>query len=160
EATGAVDELNASIGLALAAAAGGPVVPLLKGIQNDLFDLGADLTVPPGTPAKRRGAPAPLRITAAHIAPLETAIDSFNSRMKPLASFVLPGGSPLAAALHQARTVCRRAERRVVSLARREPLDPEPIIYLNRLSDLLFVLARHANADGAGDVLWVPGGGR
>jgi cob(I)alamin adenosyltransferase len=157
EATGDVDELNAAIGLTRVAATSGPVADLLGRIQNDLFDLGADLTVPERG-ARSRGGRAPLRITPAHVTPIESAIDFLNARLRPLSSFVLPGGSPLAAALHHARTVCRRAERRLVALSRRESLNPQTIVYLNRLSDLLFVLGRHANDDGAGDVLWVPGG--
>ena len=159
EACGDVDELNAVIGLAVASGPGPEIAEILRGIQNDLFDLGADLTVPAAAPGRGRGAArrAPLRITAAHVAPLEAAIDRCNARMKPLSSFVLPGGSPAAACLHHARTVCRRAERRLVTVARREPLNPQTIVYLNRLSDLLFVLGRRANDDGRQDVLWVPG---
>lgn len=157
EACGDVDELNASIGAAIAAAVATEVAALLRRVQNDLFDLGADLTVPESSARTRKGR-APLRILPSHVAHLEKAIDHFNARLQPLNSFVLPGGTPLAAALHHARTVCRRAERRLVTLARREPVNEQALIYLNRLSDLLFVLGRHANDDGAGDVLWVPGG--
>jgi cob(I)alamin adenosyltransferase len=159
EACGDVDELNAAIGLAVASGPGPGIAELLRGIQNDLFDLGADLTVPAAAPARGRtaGRRAPLRITAGHVVPLEAAIDRCNARLRPLSSFVLPGGSPAAATLHHARTVCRRAERRLVTVARREPLNPQAIVYLNRLSDLLFVLARRANDDGRLDVLWVPG---
>lgn len=158
EATGDVDELNAAIGVVVAAAVATEVAALLRRVQNDLFDLGADLTVPE-TPARAgKGRRRPLRITPDQVTHLEKAIDFFNARLAPLTSFVLPGGTPVAAALHHARTVCRRAERRLVALARRESLNEQAVIYLNRLSDLLFVLARHANDDGAGDVLWVPGG--
>jgi cob(I)alamin adenosyltransferase len=158
EACGAVDELNAALGLVLVAGPDQETADLLSGIQNDLFDLGADLTVP-GAPSPRGRAArrAPLRMTAAHVAPLEAAIDRCNTRLQPLRSFVLPGGSPASAWLHHARTVCRRAERRLVTLARREALNPQAIVYLNRLSDLLFVLGRKANDDGRRDVLWVPG---
>jgi cob(I)alamin adenosyltransferase len=99
-------------------------------------------------------------VTAGQAERLERAIDAANERLQPLTSFVLPGGTPAAAWLHLARTVCRRAERAVVTLARAEPLNPHAVVYLNRLSDLLFVLARAANGDGAQDVLWVPGAGR
>jgi cob(I)alamin adenosyltransferase len=159
EACGDVDELNAVIGLVVAAGPGPEIAELLRGIQNDLFDLGADLTVPAASPARGRAVArrAPLRITPAHVAPLEAAIDRCNARLQPLSSFVLPGGSPASAWLHHARTVCRRAERRLVTVARREALNPQAIVYLNRLSDLLFVLGRKANDDGRRDVLWVPG---
>lgn len=155
EATGDVDELNAVLGLAIASDPGPDAAALLRGVQNDLFDLGADLTVPPGRGAARRR--APLRLTADHVRPLEEAIERANAALAPLRTFVLPGGSAAAAWLHVARTVCRRAERRLVTLARREALNPQVIVYLNRLSDLLFVLARRANHDGREDVLWVPG---
>jgi cob(I)alamin adenosyltransferase len=157
EACGDVDELNAALGLALAAGLDPSIADLLRGIQNDLFDLGADLTVPAGGAGRARSRRAPLRITKAHVAPLEAAIDRHNAALRPLSSFVLPGGSPASAWLHHVRTVCRRAERRLVTVARRESLNPQAIVYLNRLSDLLFVLARRANDDGRGDVLWVPG---
>ena len=155
EATGAVDELNAVLGLAIASDPASGDAGLLRDVQNDLFDLGADLTLPPGRGAARRR--APLRLTEAHVRPLEEAIERANAALVPLRTFVLPGGSPAAAWLHLARTVCRRAERRLVTVARRETLNPQAIVYLNRLSDLLFVLARRANRDGREDVLWVPG---
>ena len=171
EACGDVDELNAVLGLALVAGMGTEAGPVLREVQNDLFDLGADLTIP--LPPKRRGAGAArgakaparsaLRITPDYVLPLERAIDRFNKPLSPLRSFVLPGGSVASAWLHLARTVCRRAERRLVTLSRREPLNPQTIVYLNRLSDLLFVLARQANDGGRTDVLWAPGrrsGGR
>lgn len=149
EACGAVDELNAVLGLALAAPAGATAAPgngsgdLLRRVQNDLFDLGADLCLPE-TPRRARGpARPPLRITTAHVRPLEEAIDRVNAPLGTLRSFILPGGTEAAAWLHLARTVCRRAERRVVSLARKQRLNPQVIVYLNRLSDLLFVLARY-----------------
>jgi cob(I)alamin adenosyltransferase len=156
EAYGAVDELNAVIGL-LAAAAPRSVRPLLARVQNDLFDLGADLCVPESErPAARRA----LRLAAGQTAWLEREIAARLARQRPLKSFVLPGGSPAAAWAHLARTVCRRAERRVAALAARERVQPEPLRYLNRLSDLLFVLARAFNADGRRDRLWIPGAGR
>ena len=153
---GEVDELNACLGLATLAA-GLPEADLLRGIQNDLFDVGADLCVPqsadeqPGTC---------LRVTEAQVSALERAIDRLNERLQPLHSFILPGGSPASAALHMARTVCRRAERCVVTLMANESINPQVLVYINRLSDLLFVLARIANDDGRADVLWTPGGQR
>ena len=169
EATGDVDELNAVLGLALLSGLDPEATNLLRSVQNDLFDLGADLTVPEaggsarlgkGSSGSDSGRSAPLRMTASHTRPLEEAIERFNAPLGPLRSFVLPGGSASSAWLHLARTVCRRAERRLVSLARRERVNAEGIVYLNRLGDLLFVLARRANDGGRGDVLWSPGGGR
>ena len=119
-------------------------------IQNDLFDLGADLATVDET------APA-LRITQAQVERLEQEIDVVNSNLQPLTSFILPGGKPLAAWLHLGRTVARRAERRMTELAVEEPVNEAAMQYINRVSDLLFVLARHANGDGEGDVLWIPG---
>jgi len=159
EAYGTVDELNALLGLALPAVADPEEAALLRSIQNDLFDVGADLCVPE-RPKRGRAAPdrRPLRITEAHVRPLEEAIDRINAALQPLRSFVLPGGIAASAWLHLARTVCRRAERRLVALARKEAINPQAIIYLNRLSDLLFVMARRANDGGRADILWVPGG--
>jgi cob(I)alamin adenosyltransferase len=154
-AYGSVDELNAVLGLLLAHGAGGEA-DLLRGIQNDLFDVGADLCVPqePGeTPGRR------LRVRPEQAARLEAAIDRLNAGLAPLTSFVLPGGRPAAAWAHLARAVCRRAERDVVTLARTETVNPHVLVYLNRLSDLLFVLARVCNQGDGGDVLWAPGGG-
>jgi cob(I)alamin adenosyltransferase len=151
-AYGTVDELNAVVGMARQELAGEEPDPLLARIQNELFDLGADLATP--------GAEGGLRITPDQVRALEAAIDGANERLQPLESFVLPGGSALSARLHLARTVCRRAERALVSLARRDPINLHGLHYLNRLSDLFFVLARVANDDGAQDVLWVPGGSR
>jgi cob(I)alamin adenosyltransferase len=159
EAFGSVDELNAVLGLAILSLADAEAADLLRTIQNDLFDLGADLCVPerPKSGRAKRARP-PLRITEAHVQPLEQTIDRFNAALDPLTSFVLPGGTAASAWLHLARTVCRRAERRVVALGDRETINPQTIIYLNRLSDLLFVMARRANEGGRADVLWVPGG--
>ncbi len=158
-AYGDVDEANAAIGVALVAieAESGTtdVASLLRTVQNDLFDLGADLCVPD---SDAPDAPEALRITDAQVEALEQAIDQFNAELAPLKSFVLPGGSAAAAHLHQARTIARRAERSVTALAAREKVNPTAIAYINRLSDLLFVLARRANGNGADDVLWVPGG--
>ena len=153
-AYGEVDELNAVLGLVHVHCPDGADRDLLREVQNDLFDVGADLCVP--------GTQGGLRVTAAQAGRLERAIDRVNDRLAPLTSFVLPGGTPAAAWLHLARTVCRRAERAVVTLAAAEPggVNPDVLVYLNRLSDLLFVLARGANADGNGDVLWVPGKSR
>lgn len=155
EAYGQVDELNAVLGLLAAYCPDAPEAVLLRGIQNDLFDVGADLCVPStadDVPGKS------LRVTAAQVEKLEKAIDRLNEGLQPLRSFILPGGSPAAAWLHLARTVCRRAERAVVTLTAAEEVNAQVLIYLNRLSDFLFVLGRVANG-AAGDVLWVPGGG-
>jgi cob(I)alamin adenosyltransferase len=157
EAYGQVDELNAVLGLLAAYCPGGPEAGLIRSVQNDLFDVGADLCVPPADgeqPGQR------LRVTAAQAERLEQAIDRLNEPLEPLHSFVLPGGTPAAAWLHLARTVCRRAERASVALAKSEPVNPQVLVYLNRLSDLLFVLARSVNDGGKADVLWVPGQSR
>ena len=160
EAYGTVDELNAFVGAArLHSGADAVLQAMLMRIQNDLFDLGADLATPEtGQPSEI----APLRVIDAQVQRLEAEIDSLNKGLTPLRSFVLPGGSALAAALHICRTVARRAERLVVELAAREgeTVSPEAVRYLNRLSDFFFVAARHGNDRGAGDVLWVPGQNR
>jgi cob(I)alamin adenosyltransferase len=159
EAYGTVDETNACIGLARLHTAGHDVDPMLGRIQNDLFDLGADLaTVETDKPLPYE----PLRVTQAQVDRLEQEIDRLNAPMAPLRSFVLPGGTPAAAALHLARTVCRRAERHVVELMQKpdEKVSPEAVKYLNRLSDFLFVASRSVNDHGALDVLWVPGQNR
>jgi cob(I)alamin adenosyltransferase len=153
-AYGTVDELNAVLGVLLAQQPDLAEAELLRGIQNDLFDVGADLCVPQ---TAEEAAGQRLRVTEAQSLRLEAAIDRLNASLKPLGSFVLPGGQPAAAWCHLARTVCRRAERDVVTLARTEPVNPQVIVYLNRLSDLLFVLARALNHQGKDDVLWVPG---
>jgi cob(I)alamin adenosyltransferase len=153
-AYGAVDELNAALGLLLAHHPAAPETDLLRGIQNDLFDVGADLCVPQ-PPDEQPG--ARLRVRPGQSARLEAAIDRLNAPLAPLTSFVLPGGQPPAAWCHLARTVCRRAERDVVTLSHAESVNPEVIVYLNRLSDLLFVLARVYNNNGRDDVLWQPG---
>jgi cob(I)alamin adenosyltransferase len=156
-AYGGVDELNAVLGLAIAAGVPETWRTMLQRIQNDLFDLGADLCVPA---AEVSPTPPPLRMTVQQVAQLEAWIDEVNERLSPLTSFVLPGGSIAAAHLHWARTVCRRVEIGVLHLADAEPVNPQATIYLNRLSDLLFVLARAANNDGRADILWKPGGER
>lgn len=157
EAFGQVDELNAVLGLVAASSPDLPEATLLRTIQNDLFDVGADLCVPQpeGEPPGER-----LRVSAAQAERLEKEIDRLNDGLQPLRSFILPGGSPAAAWLHLARTVCRRAERAVVTLMHTDRVNPHALIYLNRLSDLLFVMARVANDGGRGDVLWVPGANR
>ena len=155
-AIGEVDEANAAIGAAIAALSPGKLTNKLGAIQNELFDLGADLA----TPETEKPLPyEPLRILDAQVERLEREIDRLNEALSPLRSFVLPGGSPAAAALHLSRTVCRRAERLVVALAEKpgEAVSPAAIKYLNRLSDFLFVASRYANDRGGGDVLWVPG---
>lgn len=156
DAYGDVDEANSSIGLARAAlGASDPLDAPLARIQNDLFDLGADLCVPESeTPPDYE----PLRVTQAQIDWLEGEIDRLNSRLEPLNSFILPGGSEAAARLHLCRTICRRAERKVSALIASDVrINPAVLKYLNRLSDLLFVMARTANDEGRADVLWVPG---
>jgi cob(I)alamin adenosyltransferase len=155
EAFGTVDEANAAVGLARLSTAG-EIDAMLARIQNDLFDLGADLC----TPEDGRRAAGALRIQPSQVTRLEQEIDALNTALKPLDSFVLPGGSAAAAHLHFARTVTRRAERLVVALAAREAVNPEAVKYLNRLSDHFFVLSRHLNDKGAGDVLWTPGANR
>ena len=151
EAYGTVDELNSSIGAALAAGLNDAIAPALASIQNDLFHLGSDLSVPEEEKERR---PVP-RIEERHVTALETLMDRLSEELTPLENFVLPGGTPGAAQLHIARTVCRRAERVVVALSRREPVGPYAVRYLNRLSDALFVMARHENKRrGSSDVLW------
>jgi cob(I)alamin adenosyltransferase len=155
EAYGTVDEANAAIGLARLHSEG-EVDAMLGRIQNDLFDLGADLS----TPESGRKSAGALRIVAAQVERLEHEIDKLNAELKPLQSFILPGGTPLAAYLHLARTVARRAERCLTALMEAEPVNPEALRYLNRLSDHLFVLGRWVNDKGARDVLWTPGANR
>ena len=150
-AIGEVDEANAALGVAIAALVPGDLTEHLLGIQNDLFDLGADLATP---------GEVGLRIVASQVERLEHAIDAMNAELEPLRSFILPGGSGAVAALHVARTVVRRAERAAVALHEREPLNPQLLAYLNRLSDLLFVTARYVAANEGGDVLWRPGATR
>jgi cob(I)alamin adenosyltransferase len=159
EAYGAVDELNAVLGLARLETAGEAALDaMLARIQNDLFDLGADLA----TPERADAGFAALRIVEAQVARLEGEIDALNAPLEPLASFILPGGSRAGALLHLARTVCRRAERRAVAFAEAEGGEAHgpALRYLNRLSDLLFVASRAANAAAGGDVLWVPAANR
>ena len=160
EAYGTVDETNAAVGLArLSTGADAKLDPMLARIQNDLFDLGADLCTPD------TGAPLdyePLRILASQVERLEREIDELNASLTPLRSFVLPGGSPAAAALHLARTVSRRAERLMVALAREpnEVVGAPALQFINRVSDFFFVASRYANLATGGDVLWTPGQNR
>jgi cob(I)alamin adenosyltransferase len=160
ESYGAVDETNAAIGVARLQSASDPDLDAMLGrIQNDLFDLGADLATP------EREKPlgwTPLRIVEAQVKRLETEIDAMNAAIPPLNSFILPGGSALAVHLHVARTICRRAERLIAELSSTpgETVSAPALAYANRLSDFLFVAARRANKNGADDVLWVPGANR
>ena len=157
-AYGTVDETNAAIGIVRLHLADARELDAMLGlIQNDLFDLGADLAVP-----EREGKAERLRVLASQVERLERDIDALNAQLAPLTSFVLPGGTPAAAHLHLARTICRRAERIMVELAARpgEPVSDAAIQYMNRLSDFLFVASRAVNNNGAGDVLWVPGQNR
>lgn len=160
-AYGTVDEANAVIGIArLHTADGGEADAMLARIQNDLFDLGADLCTPEKAGEGEKESAAALRIVAAQVERLEREIDAMNAALQPLNSFVLPGGTAAAAHLHLARTVVRRAEREITALAAREPVNPLAVRYVNRLSDHLFVLARKLNDDGRADVLWEPGANR
>lgn len=155
EAYGTVDEANAALGLVRLHTAQDPEMDaLLARLQNDLFDLGADLCTP------GNGHEGALRIQKAQVDRLEAEIDALNEKLKPLDSFILPGGTAASAHLHLARTVTRRAERLIAALALAEPVNPQALAYANRLSDLLFVLARAQNQQGEGDILWVPGKSR
>jgi cob(I)alamin adenosyltransferase len=154
---GDVDEANSAIGLAIAQLGDDPIVPDLKRIQNDMFDLGADFATPGEDfePSEMM-----LRIVPAQVARLEAEIDAMNAELSPLRSFILPGGTPGVAALHLARAIVRRAERSAVVAAGQVPLNPHALAYLNRLSDHLFVAARWVASRHGGDVLWVPGASR
>lgn len=152
-AIGEVDEANAAIGLAITEVRGGELALQLLAIQNELFDLGADVA----TPGEVEGA---LRIVPNQVARLEVELDEMNEKLDPLTSFILPGGSAAVSSLHLARAVVRRAERAAVALHEREPLNPHLLSYLNRLSDFLFVAARFIAKDEGGDVLWQPGSTR
>lgn len=158
-AMGLVDEANSAIGLAICAVADAGHRTLLTRVQNDMFDLGADIATPAAdgdfTPSQMV-----LRIIAVQPEWIETQIDALNARLEPLTSFVLPGGSEAAARVHVARATTRAAERAMVALAAQDPVNPAALAYINRLSDLLFVLARVANGDGRADVKWVPGQNR
>jgi len=154
-AIGDIDEANAAIGLARLHAGEGEAAEILTRIQNDMFDLGADVSTP-GDGTDDEGG-AVLRIGESQVARLESEIDAISADLEPLKSFVLRGGTGAAAHLHHACTVARRAERSVWAVAAEEPVNPNALTYLNRLSDLLFVLAREANAGGTSDILWQPG---
>lgn len=161
EAYGCVDELNATIGLARALCDDSPLDDQLEKqlarVQNRLFNVGADLSTPHLDAGERTQAHIQ-RVEASWVGELEDAIDAADRHLEPLSNFILPGGAPGAAALHVARTVCRRAERRVVALSEREEINPVVVVYLNRLSDLLFVLARRANREaGVPDITWQTG---
>lgn len=155
-AYGGVDELNSVLGVAVSAGLPAEIADRIRGVQNDLFDIGADLCLPD----KAKTSQPPLRVAAAQVETLERWIDEANERLQPLESFVLPGGTAAAALLHHARTVCRRVEVAVVRVAESETINPNVLAYVNRLSDLLFVLARVCNNDGQDDVLWQPGRGQ
>jgi len=156
-AIGTVDEANSAIGLAAAALQGTDHAATLFRIQNDMFDLGADLATPGDDFAPSEMV---LRVVPSQVVWLENAIDALNARLAPLTSFVLPGGSEASARVHVARATTRAAERAMVALAAEEPVNPAALAYVNRLSDLLFVLARVANDDGKADVKWIPGANR
>ena len=158
-AMGLVDEANSAIGLAVCALPGESHRALLTRVQNDMFDLGADLATP-ATDGDFAPSEMVLRIIATQPIWIETQIDVLNERLEPLTSFVLPGGSEGAARVHVARATTRAAERAMVALAAQDPVNPAALAYINRLSDLLFVLARVANDDGRADVKWVPGANR
>jgi cob(I)alamin adenosyltransferase len=153
-AYGGTDELNAILGLLISSGLSGTWSKRVEHIQNDLFDLSADLCIPESDePAEHE----PLRVSEAQVQKLEEWIDEANEALEPLTSFILPGGSPMSAWMHLARTVCRRVEIDVLRLAEKEPVNLNVTSYLNRLSDLLFVLGRHFNEDGKADILWEPG---
>lgn len=161
QAYGTVDELNASLGLVFLCLDNkkdenvfNDIKVLIRGIQNDLFDLGADLSTPI---SKVKQSYKPLRITNNQIKKIEEKIDEYNEELKPLNSFILPGGSEAASLIHLSRTIARRAERDVSLLSSEEEINKNSLVYLNRLSDLLFVLSRVLNENGLNDVLWVPG---
>ena len=161
QAYGTVDELNASLGLVFLCLDNkkdenvfNDIKVLIRGIQNDLFDLGADLSTPI---SKAKQSYKPLRITENQIKKIEEKIDEYNDELKPLNSFILPGGSEAASLIHLSRTIARRAERDVSLLSSEEEINTNALVYLNRLSDLLFVLSRVLNENGLNDVLWVPG---
>lgn len=160
EAIGAVDEANSALGHAAVALVGEDFTPALYRVQNDLFDLGADLATPAGEGDDFAPSDMVLRIIAAQVGWLESMIDSANEGLEPLTSFVLPGGSEGAARLHIARAATRRAERAMTALAEVDAVNPQVLAYINRLSDYLFVLARLTNDGGRADVKWIPGANR
>ena len=149
EAYGTVDELNSAIGVLLASGPDGDIAELLTDLQHRLFDLGGELCIP-----------GSVAITQAHVSELEASLDAYNEQLPPLKDFILPGGTAAGAACHMARAICRRAERRLCTLAAAEEINADAVHFLNRLSDLLFVLARCCNEQGKTDVKWVPGANR
>ncbi len=159
EAVGAVDEANAALGMAAQVLDGGLLADITR-LQNDMFDLGADLATPAGEDDDFAPSEMILRIVPAQVSWLEDRIDAINADLEPLTSFILPGGSEAAARLHLARTAARRAERSIAALVMQQPVNPAATAFINRLSDYLFVASRAVNDDGAGDVLWTPGANR
>jgi cob(I)alamin adenosyltransferase len=162
EAIGAVDEANSALGLLASGMGNDASADAIFRIQNDLFDLGADLATPLGDLGGENFEPSEmvLRVVAAQVQWLEQAIDALNADLEPLTSFVLPGGSEAASRAHVARASVRRAERVITAMAEQEPANPQALAYINRLSDYLFVLARVLNDNGRGDVKWIPGANR
>ena len=159
-AIGDVDELNSALGVAICAIADGELIAKLRVIQNDLFDLGADLATPAEEGDSFQPSDMVLRVTPAQIERLESDIDEANEKLDPLTSFILPGGKEDAAAIHLARAICRRAERVAVTASQSVAINPQALAYINRLSDYLFVLGRLLNDGGQADILWVPGASR
>lgn len=159
-AIGDIDELNSAIGVAICAIDGEATVKALRIIQNDLFDLGADLATPAGEDSDFSPSEMTLRVTATQVERLEQEIDEVNDGLNPLTSFILPGGSDAAAGVHLARAIARRAERTAVAAAGEMAINPLALAYVNRLSDYLFVLGRAMNNNGQDDILWVPGASR
>lgn len=159
-AIGDVDELNSALGLALCHIAEDDLIAMVRRVQNDLFDLGADLATPAGEGEDFAPSEMVLRIVESQVRWLEASIDALNDRLEPLTSFILPGGTKAAAAVHVARAIARRAERAMVASGQRRALNPQALIYANRLSDLLFVLGRVLNDNGRADIKWVPGASR
>ncbi len=159
-AIGDVDELNSALGLAICEITDGALVKTLRIVQNDLFDLGADLATPAAEGDDFAPSAMVLRVVPSQVERLETEIDAVNANLNPLTSFILPGGSKAAAAIHCARAMARRTERTCVAAAQEMSINPQALAYINRLSDYLFVLGRALNNGGADDILWVPGASR
>jgi cob(I)alamin adenosyltransferase len=159
-AIGDVDELNSALGLAICEITDGALVKTLRIVQNDLFDLGADLATPAAEGDDFAPSAMVLRVVSSQVERLETEIDAVNANLNPLTSFILPGGSKAAAAIHCARAMARRTERTCVAAAQEMSINPQALAYINRLSDYLFVLGRALNNGGADDILWVPGASR
>ncbi|MGB5723025.1 MAG: cob(I)yrinic acid a,c-diamide adenosyltransferase [Parasphingorhabdus sp.] len=159
-AIGDVDELNSALGLAICEITDSALVQTLRIVQNDLFDLGADLATPAADGEDFAPSQMVLRVVPSQVERLETEIDAVNAGLDPLTSFILPGGSKAAAAVHCARAIARRAERTCVAAGREMAINPQALAYINRLSDYLFVLGRALNDDGKDDILWVPGASR